>query len=1606
MTLAFDHPSIDRLTDWFDLHAGLSALETASHLPRSAETRAGFDTEAPIAIIGIGCRFPGQAEDGESFWANLTEGRNCITEVPAARWDVDAFYDPDPDAPGRMITRYGGFVDDIDAFDAPFFGVSPREAVQLDPQHRMLLETAWKSMENAGLPVEDLRARPTGVFVGISINDYSQVLARSGDPTRLDDYLGMGNATSMAAGRIAHFMGLEGPAIAVDTACSSSLTSLHMACEALRRGDCHVALAGGVNSILAPEINISLSKARMLAPDGRCKTFDGAADGYVRGEGCGILTLKRLDDAEADGDRIVAVIRASGVNHDGRASGLTVPNGVAQERLLNEVLDRAGLTPGDVDYVEAHGTGTPLGDPIEVQAVAAVYGKARAPYQPMLIGTVKTNIGHLESAAGVAGVIKAALALRHGVLPPSLHFQDPNPRIDWASTPVKVVDQMQSFPAQDRPSRAAVSSFGFSGTNAHMILEAAPPHPEVAPPAQRVAHAMALSAKTEGALSKLADAVAEALVAPDAAPLPDLCFAANAGRSAFPFRLCAVAESAADMAMALRAGAQTPTDIRPVQSRFAMLFSGQGAQTPGMGQALYHEEPQFAAALDRAGDALDPHLARPLKDLLWCAGPEILSQTEFTQPALFAIEYALAQTWSAWGVTPRLLIGHSIGEYAVAVQAGVLALEEAAQLVAARGRLMQTHCPPGAMLALSASASEARAIAAEVGSDLALAAVNAANATVLSGTAEAVDAAAIAAERAGHRATRLDVSHAFHSPLMEPMLAEFEATARRMTFHPAEAEVISTLTGRKIAGDEMSDADYWVRQIREPVLFGDAVRTAVGLGMGAFLEAGPKPVLLGMASAGGGTDSLAMVPSLIPERDETTTMLTALGKLWSRGTPVDWRAVDAPYAGGRADLPGTVFEKTSFWPDVPPAHPDAMAAPAPLATSQDIFPGKRIVSPAFSGALHATTYDLHLPRFLDDHRIYGMIVVPGAAHLSMALTAVAQEAPDRVLALEAINFDEVLVVPDDESRDVQITLAPQDSKRGFEVFSRASEGDDWIRHAWGAVETTPSDLSQGRDSLDAIRARCSDEIASTDIFYRMLYRQGIQLGRQFQWVERVWKGEGEALAYLRAPEPGDEPEHYYIPPGLLDSIFQSMGATLSTKELEAGAYIPIAIENLVIQKPPAGRLINHVRLRPTDPARPELRVSDMTVTREDGTLVAEVTGLRIHRAPREALRRFAQRHLRDAIYAPVWVERPAAQPDGSLPGQTWLVFGAEDDQMAAITARFMAEDANVLPVVPGAAFTTSDVLTIRPEHGADYAALLEAVSGDQRIDGIVFLWPAAFAPSSATPEAVEDTLATGPLALFHLAQALSMRRGEAVPRLVVATEATQSVTRDESDLGTGDTGIWGLGRVISNELPDSRTLRIDLPASGDADVIADYLAIAVQTNDEDDELAFRDGRRYALRLTRWAESRGASEGGLDLGSPYQLIRAENGLLEDMQLAAVERPAPAPDEIEILSDAAGLNFRDVLNALAVYPGDAGPMGGEVVGTVTAFGSGVSAFAAGDRVMAIGAGTFARHVVTKAVMARKLPDTMTVEDAATVPVAYVSAWLGLVDMAHMKAGDKVL
>ncbi|MEM9568878.1 MAG: type I polyketide synthase, partial [Cyanobacteria bacterium P01_E01_bin.34] len=818
-----------------------------------------------------------------------------------------------------------------DQFDPEFFGISPREAVSLDPQQRLLLEVSWEALERSHQNPETLFSSRTGVFVGMSSSDYATALGQAVKPRDIDGYFGTGTAFSVASGRLSYLLGLTGPSMVVDTACSSSLVAIHLACQSLRWRECDMALACGVNVLLRPEGHINFAKAKMLAADGRCKTFDNSANGFTRSEGCGTIVLKRLSDATADGDRILALIRGSAVNQDGRSSSLTAPNGPSQQAVIRDALSSSGVTPDQIDYIEAHGTGTELGDPIEVEALGDIFCSGSQRKQPVVLGSVKTNIGHLESAAGIAGTIKTILALQNEAIPPHLHFKTPNPHIAWKELPFEVTDR--PWPRGDRRRLAGVSSFGFSGTNAHVVLEEAPQLPDrQTSPSERPQHVLALSAKTAAALDRVVDRYQKRLQTPNQTlTLANLCYSANAGRSHFGHRLAVTADSLETLASQLSdwrenqasGGVYTGQTSGDGQSKIAFMFSGQGAQYCGMGRQLYDTQPTFREALDLCDRLLQPYLKKSLLTVLYPdleapdleANEAVIHQTAWAQPALFAIEYSLAKLWQSWGISPDVVLGHSIGEYVAACIGGVFSLEDALKLVAARGRLMQALPSTGKMAALLTARDRVAAVVSDIdGVDIA--AVNGPQNTVISGRNEAVDAAISAIQAQQFVEVRqLEVSHAFHSPLMEPMLAEFERTANEVTYSAPTLGTISNVTG-DYAGEDMASAAYWCRHIRQPVLFAPSLETLKQQDYQVFIEIGPTPTLSNLGRTCLSDRPITWLASLHPKREDWSQLVESVAQLYVRGKSIDWKGFDRDYSRHWMDVPTYPFEQRRCWFDM------------------------------------------------------------------------------------------------------------------------------------------------------------------------------------------------------------------------------------------------------------------------------------------------------------------------------------------------------------------------------------------------------------------------------------------------------------------------------------------------------------------------------------------------------------------------------------------------------------------------------------------------------------------------------------------------------------------
>ncbi len=882
----------------------------------------------PIAIIGIGCRFPG-AKTPLDFWHILRNGIDAITEVPADRWDIDAFYHPETVRPGKMNTRWGGFLEQVDRFEPSFFGISPREAQQVDPQQRLLLEVAWEALENAGIVPESLAGSQTGVFVGSSNVDYHRLVYK--DSSRLEGHSGTGTSTSISANRLSYFLNLKGASIAIDTACSSSLVAVNLACHNLLTGDSNLCLVAGVNLILSPEINITFSQARMMAADGRCKTFDASADGYVRGEGCGVVVLKRLSDALRDGDNIQAVIKGSAINQDGLTNGLTAPNGPSQQAVIRQALEKAGIKPAQISYVETHGTGTSLGDPIEVNSLKKVLMEGRDVNQPCWIGSAKTNIGHLEAAAGIAGLIKVVLSLQNKQIPPHLHLKQLNPLIKIKNTPLQISTELQPWQALSEKRLAGVSSFGFGGTNAHVILEEAPTQvksqkskvkSEDDP--ERPLHLLTLSAKTPKALEDLVSHYQNHLESHPELAIADICFTANTGRSHFKHHLGIITSDKQELAdkLAQISAKEEPSGVfsgklsnSNKSPKIAFLFTGQGSQYINMGRQLYETQPVFRRALDQCEQILQSYLDKSLLEVIY---PEkelnssLINQTAYTQPALFAIEYALAQLWQSWGIKPDVVMGHSVGEYVAATIAGVFSLEDGLKLIAHRGRLMQQLPPTGEMVAVMASLEKVNQLIAPYKQKVAIAAINGLQSIVISGAAEAIGTVKEILESEGIKTKQLQVSHAFHSPLMEPMMGSFETVANQITYNQPRMTLISNVTGTT-ADDSITTANYWVNHVRQPVKFAQSMETLHQEGYEVFLEIGPKPILLGMGrECLMGTKKL-WLPSLRFGKSDWQQMLQSLGQLYVQGVKVDWLGFDKGYSCQKVVLPTYPWQRKSYW---------------------------------------------------------------------------------------------------------------------------------------------------------------------------------------------------------------------------------------------------------------------------------------------------------------------------------------------------------------------------------------------------------------------------------------------------------------------------------------------------------------------------------------------------------------------------------------------------------------------------------------------------------------------------------------------------------------------
>jgi acyl transferase domain-containing protein/acyl carrier protein len=1527
----------------------------------------------PIAIVGMGCRYPGGADGPEAYWELLEQGKDAVREVPDRRWA------PEELEGAPACTKWAGYLEGVDGFDAGFFGISPREAASLDPQQRLVLEVAWEALEDAGIAPSSLLGKRVGVFMGAMSHDYGDAI-RAGGAAALDTYTASGTTLCFTAGRLSYVMGLQGPAMSVDTACSSSLVAVHLGCQSLRAAESEVALVGGVNLLLSPLTMQMMAQMQALSPDGKCKTFDAGANGFVRGEGCGVLVLKRLSDAQRDGDRIWAVVKGSAVNQDGRSTGLTTPNVLAQQELLRQALKSAQLQAGDIGYVEAHGTGTSLGDPIEVEALKAVLGPRRADGSSCLMGSVKTNVGHLEAAAGAAGLMKAVLALNKQAIPRHLHFRTLNPRISLEGTSLAIPVQTTAWPKGEKPRFAGISSFGISGTNAHVIVGEAPEAAEgnsEAGEGEEEERLLVVSGRTQEAVKGLAGRYAKWLGGWKGG-VGEVAYTAAVGRSHQEERVAVVGRSAKQWAQQLEGYARGEGAEGLVAGRVrwegaakvAFVFSGQGAQWEGMGRQLLKKERVFREAVEQCAEEMEKEGVKLLEELergQW-GGIEVV------QPVLFAMQVGLARLWRSWGVEPQGLVGHSMGEVAAAAVSGALRLEQAVRVICRRSALLKQVSGRGAMGHVELTLEQAKEELRGYEERLAVGVSNGERATVLSGEEQALEEVLRRLEGRGVFCRRVKVDVASHSPQVEELLGPLRKQLEGLEPRAGQVALYSTVEEQVVDGSGWG-AEYWCRNLRQPVHFHGAIKRLVGDGYRVLVEVSPHPILVPAMEASVDRKQVVVVGSLRRQQPERAALLESLGELYVSGYPVDFQKQQA--GGKRVRLPTYAWQRERHWLE------GGQAAPKRVRRA-----GSGLLGESFTAATQRGTYHWQQVMggeeaggYLKQHQVQGAAVLPASAYVEMALLAARQRAggePEQGWVVEQVKLTEALVLG--QERLVQVSLTEEAGGRYTWRVSSQQEGGGWQLHASGAVRAGTAS-KQEQEAVEQVRERCGEE-QGAEGYYRQLKQMGLEYGPAFQGVRQLWRGAGEALGRVELPEQlAGTLEGSVVHPALLDACLQVLAGAVET---QAGPLVPTYVGQVRVYGKPGGPVWSHGRVR-QGPAGLEGQVR---VLGEGGRVLVEVEQLRLEALDRRQVEK--EQRLLTVQWRPSAV--PEAQPG---PAGGWLVVGG--GELGQELARELEKKG-------------ARVVQARGEQVASRAQseeLLKQSFPQEAPRGVVHLQ--SVEPQESLQLAWEKSCGGA----LHLVQALVGGKlgWRETPRLWLVTRGAQA---PHGSVAPIQALVWGLGRSLEMETPELRCARVDVSPGLALATQAQQLAQEVLANSSEEEVALGPEGRLTSRLVRsdWASLPEKQVPVQD--RPFRLESHSPGSLRNLVLRPLSRSAPAAGQVEIEVLAAGLNFLDVLGSMGLIPaelmagGDGSRLtpGMECAGLVTAVGSGVAGLRPGDRVIALGGGALASHVVTSADLVLPLPASLSFEEGATLPIAHLTAYYSLRHVARLAPGERVL
>ncbi len=1563
------------------------ALHKIDDLSARLEIAEKAGTE-PIAVIGMGCRLPGGVNSPEEYWDLLRDGRSGIVRVPPERWDADALFTEDHTVPGTICNREGGFLTswEPDEFDAEFFSITPREAAAMDPQHRLFLEVAWEALEDAGIPPNTIRGTQTSVFVGVTAYDYMLTMSGVVRPEDLDAYVLTGNAANFAAGRMAYLLGARGPAVVLDTACSSSLVAIHLACQSLRWRESDTALVGGTNLLLSPGTSIACSRWGMLSPEGQCKTFDASADGYVRSEGCGVVVLKRLCDAQRDGNRILAVVRGSAVNQDGASSGVTVPNGPAQQALLRQALTSAKLTPADIDYIEAHGTGTPLGDPIELDALSKVFTD-REGRSPLVLGAVKTNLGHLEAAAGIAGFMKTVLAVRDGHIPRNLNFRELTPHVSEGVSRLFVPTEGVAWPATEQPRRAGVSSFGVSGTNAHVVIEQAPDPVPVARGSAAVVSTLVVSGKTAQRVASMAAMLAEWIEGPGAAvPLADVAHTLNHHRARHTRFGTVVARDHTAAVAGLRAlatGVPAPGVIGCTEGTrgpgVVFVYSGQGSQWAGMGRQLLADEPAFAAAVAELEPEFVAQTGFSLQQTL-AEGREVVG-IDNIQPMLVAVQLALTALWRHYGIQPDAVIGHSMGEVSAAVVSGALTPAEGLRVIATRSKLMAQLSGQGAMALLELDADATQTLIADY-PQLTLAVHASPRQSVIAGPPEQVDAVIAAVAAQNLLARRIEVDVASHHPIIDPILQQLRSALADLAPKSPTIPMITTThesTTTFEAPHPLPDADYWAANLRNPVRFHQAVTTA-GADHHTFIEISPHPLLTHAITDTLGETNTHTIGTLQRDTDDTITFHTNVNTTHTTRPP------DTPHPPEpHPHLPSTPWQHTRHWIDTTSATPHSVNTHPLLGTG--------VVDPTNGTSVWQNRLSPEL-LWLGDHCVDDICVLPGAAYAEIALAA-ATEAfgtkADRSWMIRELTLDQLMHVTNDA---VLVTTLTGDEQLCRVEMRTRSGSSGWIKHATATVARATD-----RETLDIPTDDAATELDPDDLYDR-LRAAGQQHGPAFRGITGLTvSSSGAADAEVRLPAKAKVgSRRFLLHPVAMDIALQTLGATRLATELAIGGadqkatVLPVRYAGIHVHGDAADGVRAIATLTTTD--SPDRFVGQVLLLDAEGQPLLEIDEVDM-----AVLRsRGGATELSNRLFTLEWEPTPLDKPAGDVGAMLLVGDRIDSDPLLGALESALQEK-------------TKHCEVVRPDDNQSLRAAI--TRSDTGWDGIVIVCPPRAVDESRPEQTQLDLARQRTLLVADIVKTVSRMGARNSPRLWIITRGAQQL--DSGDRVTlPQSQLRGIARVLTFEHPELKTTIVDVDPDGTEPLpglLDELLAGAHQ-----DEVALRAGQRYVSRLVAAPTTRSgeltiesrSTTVDLDAGGAVKLELDEAGRLDGLKVHAVKRTPPAADQVEVRIIAAALNFSDVLKVMGIYPGLAGdaPIGGECVGVVTSVGSDVDSVKIGQRVIAFGVGTIGSHLMTSQDLAVPTPDTLSDFEAAGFGVAYLTAWHSLCEVGRLAPGERVL